>query len=175
VLTAVGVTLYGLLNIGYTAFYQQFGVSPYDVGLGYTNTLARSTGLVLILLLAILFALVSYIIASVTRQTLVLRHLPAARRRQLLEDLETAQALQAEAAEALERRRADAMARRESNTKENESSWIFEPRLTCTNALRRVQNPGFSLVRGYSRCLRLLRKKPRPLRACFIPVPDSGA
>jgi len=30
-------------------------------------------------------------------------------------------------------------------TKENESSWIFEPRLTCTNALRRVQNPGFAL------------------------------
>jgi hypothetical protein len=29
---------------------------------------------------------------------------------------------------------------------ENESSWIFEPRLTYTNALRRVQNPGFSLV-----------------------------
>ena len=31
-------------------------------------------------------------------------------------------------------------------TKENESSWIFEPRLTCSNTLRRVQNPGFSLV-----------------------------
>jgi hypothetical protein len=37
-------------------------------------------------------------------------------------------------------------------TKENESSWIFEPRLTCTNALRRVQNPGFSLVIAASRC-----------------------
>jgi hypothetical protein len=35
-------------------------------------------------------------------------------------------------------------------TKENESSWIFEPRLTCTNALRRVQNPGSSLVSGSS-------------------------
>jgi hypothetical protein len=31
-------------------------------------------------------------------------------------------------------------------TKEYESSWIFEPCLTCANALRRVQNPGFSLV-----------------------------
>jgi FG-GAP repeat len=31
-------------------------------------------------------------------------------------------------------------------TKENESSWIFEPCLTCSNALRRVQHPGFSLV-----------------------------
>src|SRR5215218_6839913 len=33
-----------------------------------------------------------------------------------------------------------------SVTKEYESSWIFEPCLTCANALRRVQNPGFSLV-----------------------------
>jgi hypothetical protein len=32
------------------------------------------------------------------------------------------------------------------HTKENESSWIFEPCLTCSNALWRVQNPGFSLV-----------------------------
>jgi len=31
-------------------------------------------------------------------------------------------------------------------TKEYESSWIFEPCLTCSNALRRVQNPSFSLV-----------------------------
>jgi hypothetical protein len=36
-------------------------------------------------------------------------------------------------------------------TKENESSWILEPRLTCSNTLRRVQSPGFSLVcRGVS-------------------------
>jgi hypothetical protein len=32
-------------------------------------------------------------------------------------------------------------------TKGNESSWIFEPRLTCSNTLRRVQNPGLSLGR----------------------------
>jgi hypothetical protein len=31
-------------------------------------------------------------------------------------------------------------------TKEYESSWIFERCLTCANALRRVQHPGFSLV-----------------------------
>jgi hypothetical protein len=31
-------------------------------------------------------------------------------------------------------------------TKEYGSSWIFEPSLTCSNALRRVQHPGFSLV-----------------------------
>jgi hypothetical protein len=36
-------------------------------------------------------------------------------------------------------------------TKENESSWIFEPCLTCSNALRRVQHPGFSLVCAHSR------------------------
>ena len=31
-------------------------------------------------------------------------------------------------------------------TKEYRSSWIFEPRLTCANAIQRVQHPGFSLV-----------------------------
>jgi hypothetical protein len=31
-------------------------------------------------------------------------------------------------------------------TKENGSSWIFKPRLTCANALRRVQHPAFALV-----------------------------
>ena len=31
-------------------------------------------------------------------------------------------------------------------TKENGSSWIFEARLTCANALRRVQHPAFALV-----------------------------
>ena len=31
-------------------------------------------------------------------------------------------------------------------TKENGSSWIFEPCLTCANALKRVQHPAFSLV-----------------------------
>jgi hypothetical protein len=31
-------------------------------------------------------------------------------------------------------------------TKEYGGRWIFEPCLTCSNARRRVQNPGFSLV-----------------------------
>jgi hypothetical protein len=39
-----------------------------------------------------------------------------------------------------------------SATKENESSWIFEQGLTCSNTLRRVQNPGFSLVNAGNRC-----------------------
>ena len=33
-------------------------------------------------------------------------------------------------------------------TKGYGSRWIFEPRLTCANALRRVQYPAFSLVTG---------------------------
>jgi hypothetical protein len=33
-------------------------------------------------------------------------------------------------------------------TKGYGSSWIFESCLTCANALRRVQHPGFSLVTG---------------------------
>jgi hypothetical protein len=36
-------------------------------------------------------------------------------------------------------------------TKEYGSSWIFEPCLTWSNALRRVQHPGFSLVAHSSR------------------------
>jgi hypothetical protein len=35
-------------------------------------------------------------------------------------------------------------------TKEYGSSWIFEPCLTWANAIRRVQHPGFSLVRARS-------------------------
>ena len=38
-------------------------------------------------------------------------------------------------------------------TKEYKSSWIFEPHLTCSNALRRVQNPGFSLVTERGWCV----------------------
>jgi hypothetical protein len=34
-----------------------------------------------------------------------------------------------------------------ADTKEYESSWIFVPCLTCSNALRQVQHPGFPLVR----------------------------
>jgi hypothetical protein len=68
ILTVLGVMLYGLLNVGYSAFYQQFGISPDEVGLGYFATLARSTGLVLILLSAALFATASYILLMVTRR-----------------------------------------------------------------------------------------------------------
>jgi hypothetical protein len=38
------------------------------------------------------------------------------------------------------------VADRRSVTKEYESSWIFEPYMTCANVLRRVQHPAFSLV-----------------------------
>ena len=69
ILTVLGVILYGLLNVGYSAFYQQFGISPDEVGLGYFSTLARSTGLVFIFLSAALFATASYILLMVARHT----------------------------------------------------------------------------------------------------------
>ena len=49
-------------------------------------------------------------------------------------------------------------------TKENESRWIFEPFLTCANALRRVQNPGFSLVTSGLTVGRDLRERPSAQR-----------
>jgi single stranded DNA-binding protein len=39
-----------------------------------------------------------------------------------------------------------------ANTKGYGSSWIFEPRLTCANALRRVQYPAFSLGNSSGSC-----------------------
>jgi hypothetical protein len=67
ILTVVGVIIYGLLNVGYSAFYQQFGISPDEVGLGYFGTLARSTGLVLIILSAALLATASYVSLIIAR------------------------------------------------------------------------------------------------------------
>jgi hypothetical protein len=37
------------------------------------------------------------------------------------------------------------------STREYESSWIFEPCLTCANVLRRVRHPGFSLGKRHIR------------------------
>lgn len=68
ILAILGVILYGLQNIGYSAFYEEFGISPDDVGLGYINTLARSTGLVVVLILAVLLAIVSYEPARIARK-----------------------------------------------------------------------------------------------------------
>jgi hypothetical protein len=55
-------------------------------------------------------------------------------------------------------------------TKGYGSSWIFEPCLTCANALRRVQHPAFSLVcaliaSSYVLCLRWPTSTPFSLHA----------
>jgi ABC-type multidrug transport system fused ATPase/permease subunit len=60
-LTALGVALYGLVNIGYSTYYGQLGLDPDDVGLDYASTLRRTTFLVLIALMIILAAVISYI------------------------------------------------------------------------------------------------------------------
>jgi hypothetical protein len=49
-------------------------------------------------------------------------------------------------------------------TKGYGSSWISEPRLTCANALRRVQHPAFSLVRDPCIHCRRARHRPQPSR-----------
>src|SRR6266566_2770816 len=48
-LAVVGVLLYGALYLAYSAFYDQFGLTPADVGFGYADTLLRSSGLLLLL------------------------------------------------------------------------------------------------------------------------------
>jgi uncharacterized membrane protein len=55
VIPAIGVLLYGALNIAYSLFYGRLGVSPEDVGLGYATTLSRSTGFVLVVVLGFVF------------------------------------------------------------------------------------------------------------------------
>jgi hypothetical protein len=55
------------------------------------------------------------------------------------------------------------------DTKENESSWIFEPCLTCSNAVRRVQHPGFSLVTWVCLSGMVL-----PLRCGEVRMPRGG-
>jgi hypothetical protein len=39
-LTAAGVAVFGILNLGYSLFYGRLGIRPDAVGLGYTNVLA---------------------------------------------------------------------------------------------------------------------------------------
>jgi hypothetical protein len=48
-LVASGLVLYASLTIAYRRFYERLDISPDDVGLGYANTLARSSGLMIIL------------------------------------------------------------------------------------------------------------------------------
>jgi hypothetical protein len=43
-LTLAGAALYLLVRLGQQLFYEQFGLAPEDVGLGYAETLARAAG-----------------------------------------------------------------------------------------------------------------------------------
>jgi hypothetical protein len=43
-LTLLGVVLYGLIRLGHSLFYSEFGLSPNEVGLGYGDALARAAG-----------------------------------------------------------------------------------------------------------------------------------
>ena len=52
-LTVAGIILFGVLNLGYSLFYERLGVSPDAVGLNYANVLARSTILVALVALAV--------------------------------------------------------------------------------------------------------------------------
>jgi hypothetical protein len=53
-LTVAGLLLYGSLTIATSHFYEQLNTSADDVGLGYVNTLTKSAGFVLILVVIIL-------------------------------------------------------------------------------------------------------------------------
>jgi hypothetical protein len=65
VFLAGGVLIYGSQRIFYDRFYGSLGVDPSDVGLSYTETLARSTGFVIISL--VLLATLAMGIPSVER------------------------------------------------------------------------------------------------------------
>jgi hypothetical protein len=53
-LTTAGLLLYGSLTIAIIHFYEELNTSPSDVGLGYLNTIAKSTGFVVLFALVIL-------------------------------------------------------------------------------------------------------------------------
>lgn len=52
-LTVAGIALFGVLNLGYSLFYNHLGVTPDAVGVNYVNALARSTILVVVVALAV--------------------------------------------------------------------------------------------------------------------------
>jgi hypothetical protein len=68
VLTAAGVVIFGLLNVAYSVFYDRLGVSPEAVGLGYVNTLTRSTSVLAVLAVAAVLAARVYVRRRFARQ-----------------------------------------------------------------------------------------------------------
>jgi hypothetical protein len=55
-LAVAGVAIYGVLNLGYSRFYDALGLDPSDVGLNYVSVLARASGFVVGMLLFIFLA-----------------------------------------------------------------------------------------------------------------------
>ncbi|MFI9329250.1 hypothetical protein ACIGZJ_17095 [Kitasatospora sp. NPDC052868] len=55
ILTVTGLIVFVILSVLYEKFYSELGVSPADVGIGYTETLAHSYGFVVLLLLFSIF------------------------------------------------------------------------------------------------------------------------
>jgi hypothetical protein len=53
-LAVVGIFVYGALYISYAYFYDQLGLRPEDVGLNYGTTIARSSGLILLVVIPII-------------------------------------------------------------------------------------------------------------------------
>jgi hypothetical protein len=62
IVTVAGVVTYGILRVAYFQFYNNFGLKPEDVGLGYIEVLGQSvTGMIILLLLSSIF-LVAFIV-----------------------------------------------------------------------------------------------------------------
>ncbi len=67
VLAAIGLFLYGLLYLVYARFYNALGLSPEDVGLGYSNIFLRSLGLLAILSLSGALVVLAYLMSYLNR------------------------------------------------------------------------------------------------------------
>jgi hypothetical protein len=64
----LGLLLYGMLRLAYTTFYDEFGVTPEQVGLTYAETLSRSA--VLVGSLIVYFMVVTLLSCSLFSQRL---------------------------------------------------------------------------------------------------------
>ena len=165
--TSVAVVIYAIVYVMYWTFYTRLGVSPEEVGASYASTLLHSIGYFVALLLifglpyALLRGLGSRIISPPVIIGIALVYTLAI----FSFGLRTAnsQATEVQSGTSIAPYRIGPIPILDvsatpvfvewtnlatpSATKGNGSSWIFEPCLTCANALRSVQHPGFSLVR----------------------------
>jgi hypothetical protein len=76
ILLAAGLFMYAYLSICYDRFYGRLGVDPNDVGLSYAGTLARSSGFVVVYLVAAVFVSAMVVAIRPSRQvvTIGFRH-----------------------------------------------------------------------------------------------------